>query len=57
MVRRPAHGAASIDLLHVYYRPRPGYVGGDSFTFQRRGLTASGVPTVWTVRVAVTVTP
>jgi hypothetical protein len=57
IVQRPSHGTASIGPLNVFYRSRPGYVGGDSFIYERSGLTALGASTVRKVRVAVTVSP
>jgi hypothetical protein len=57
IVQRPSHGTASIGPLNVVYRARPGYVGSDSFIYERSGRTALGAATVRKVRVAVTVTP
>jgi hypothetical protein len=57
IVQRPSHGTASIGPFNVFYRARPGYVGSDSFIYERSGRTALGAPTVRKVRVAVTVSP
>jgi hypothetical protein len=57
IAQRPSHGTVRIDPIFVFYRSNPGYVGSDSFTYQRSGLTRLGAPTVHTVRVAVTVLP
>lgn len=58
IVQRPANGTVVIEPPHrTIYRSRPGYVGNDSFTYARRGLTTGGSPVVRTVRVNVTVVP
>ena len=58
IVQRPSHGTATVDSSdRIVYRSRPGYVGGDSFTYARRGETQAGAPTTRTVRISVTVTP
>jgi hypothetical protein len=57
IAQHPAHGTASIGPFNVIYRSRPGYVGSDSFIYQRSGVTALGAPVVRKVRVSVTVVP
>lgn len=55
IAQRPANGTLASSGQKVTYRSRPGYVGGDSFTYQRHGKDKWGGPSVKTVRVAVTV--
>jgi hypothetical protein len=57
IVQRPAHGTVEIGPLFVRYKSRPGYVGSDSFTYQRSGRTALGAPNERTVHIDVTVIP
>jgi hypothetical protein len=56
--QRPSHGTVQTDALHtVTYTPRRGFVGSDTFTYARRGLTHGGTPVTRSVRVLVTVVP
>jgi hypothetical protein len=58
ILQRPSHGTLQIGAVgSVIYRSRAGYSGGDSFAFERRGLTTLGAPAVTTTRIAVTVSP
>jgi hypothetical protein len=57
IVQRPSHGTVQVgEVNSIIYTSQAGYVGSDSFTYARRGLTTRGSPAVRTVRVAVTVT-
>jgi hypothetical protein len=56
IVRRPAHGAVSVEGYAVTSVSRRGQLGADSFTSAWRGV-AGTQPIVRTVRVAVTVRP
>jgi hypothetical protein len=58
IVQRPTNGSVQVGgILSLIYKSRPGFVGSDSFTYARHGLTKGGAPTTRTVRVAVTVEP
>jgi hypothetical protein len=58
ILQRPSHGSVQIGPVgSVIYQSKAGYTGGDSFTFERRGLTSGGAPAVTTTRMAVTVSP
>ncbi len=57
IAQHPAHGTASIGPFDVVYKSRAGYVGSDSFIYQRSGVTALGAPVMRKVRVSVTVVP
>jgi len=58
IVERPKHGTAVVHAPHrVVYTARAGYVGEDSFTYARKGLSARNVPVTMSVRVAVRVLP
>ena len=55
VVQRPANGTATASGQRITYVSRSGYVGGDSFSYQRQGKDKWGASSVKTVRVAVTV--
>jgi hypothetical protein len=58
IVAQPSHGSVRIQAPHyIFYQPRKGFVGSDSFTYARRGLDTRNNPITRTVRIAVTVTP
>jgi len=58
IVERPKHGTAVVQAPHrVVYTARAGYVGEDTFTYARKGLSTRNVPVTMTVRVAVRVVP
>ena len=58
IVQRPSSGSASVGAGgRVTYQARAGYVGSDTFTYQRRGQDKLGGASVKTVRVNVTVRP
>jgi hypothetical protein len=58
IVQRPSSGSASVGAGgRVTYQARAGYVGGDTFVYQRRGQNTAGGPSIKTVRVNVTVRP
>jgi hypothetical protein len=57
IVQRPSHGTAAIASSNrIVYQSRSGFVGSDSFTYARRGESATGNAITRTVRVLVTVT-
>jgi Bacterial Ig domain len=57
IVQRPSHGTAAVTSSNrIVYQSRSGFVGSDSFTYARRGESATGTPTTRTVRILVTVT-
>ena len=58
IVQRPTNGTVQIGgVQSLIYTSRRGFVGSDTFTYARRGLTTAGTPATRTVRVSVTVTP
>jgi hypothetical protein len=58
VVQVPSHGTAALASSNrVVYQSRSGFVGSDSFTYARRGESATGRAITRTVRVLVTVTP
>jgi len=59
ITQRPSSGTATVDVNHVRYRSRPGFVGNDTFTYAMHGRHSAlgGSPSVWRVRVHVTVVP
>jgi len=58
ITQRPSSGTATVDVNRVRYRSRPGFVGNDTFTYAMHGHSAlGGSPSVWRVRVHVTVVP
>jgi len=57
IVQRPSNGTVVIEAPHrIIYRSRAGYVGNDTFTYARRGLSTNNAPVVRTVRISVRVT-
>ncbi len=55
-VAQPAHGEASVENNKLVYRPNPGYLGRDSFTYQVEdlsGLTVKGTAAVEVVEATV----
>ena len=56
ILQRPSNGTVSTSGYRIIYVSKPGYVGRDSFTYERHGQYQSGKAGVRTVRVAVTVT-
>jgi hypothetical protein len=57
IMQRPSQGTLTMGGNNrIIYRSRPGFVGADSFTYARRGLSTGGAPVVRTVRIAVNVT-
>jgi hypothetical protein len=56
IVERPKYGTLVVHAPHrVVYTARAGYVGEDSFTYARKGLSPQNVPVTFSVRVAVRV--
>lgn len=57
ILTRPSHGTLSTGSVgSLTYRPRPGFVGSDTFTYARRGLDKTNGPMDARIRVQVTVT-
>jgi Bacterial Ig domain len=58
IVQRPSNGTVRVGAMDsVIYTSRAGFVGNDTFTYARRGLTTGGHPATRTVRIAVRVVP
>ena len=58
ITQRPSNGTATAGGAgRITYQARAGYVGSDTFTYQRRGQDKLGGASVKTVRVNVTVRP
>jgi len=58
VTRRPANGQVHIKGFSIYYKPRAGFVGKDSFGYVRQALDAgTGRPIRIPVNVDVTVQP
>ncbi len=58
ILARPSNGSVSVDSIgRITYKAREGYVGNDTFTYARRGMTSRNTPMNATVRVSVRVTP
>jgi hypothetical protein len=56
--RRPTNGQVQISGFKIFYKPRPGFVGKDSFGYLRHALDArTGRPIRLPVNVDVTVNP
>jgi hypothetical protein len=57
-LKRPSHGTVQVaEIQSVVYTPHRGFVGRDTFTYARRGLTPTGRPTRYGVRILATVVP
>lgn len=54
---RPAHGSAVANGTRISYTSKPGYTGGDSFTYSRELIDRYGKQGTKTVVVNVTVVP
>ena len=58
IMQRPSNGVVKVGTMGgIIYTSKPGFVGGDTFVYARRGLTTRSQPATRTVRVAVTVRP
>ncbi len=58
VIARPSNGTVTLGSVgRLTYRSRPGFVGNDTFTYARRGMSSSGGAMDAKVRVQVTVTP
>jgi hypothetical protein len=58
IMERPQHGTVAVQVPHrVVYTARAGYVGDDSFTYARKGLSTRNAPVTFAVGVAVRVRP
>jgi hypothetical protein len=58
IVQRPSNGTVRVGGRDgIIYTSRAGLVGGDSFTYARRGVSRGNQPVTRTVNVAVTVRP
>ena len=58
IIAYPSNGTLSAGSIgRLTYRSRAGFVGGDTFTYARRGLDARNNPMDAAIRVSVTVTP
>jgi hypothetical protein len=56
IVQAPRHGTVrTAEVASVIYQSRSGFVGDDTFSYARRGLTTRGAPTTRTIKVAVSV--
>jgi hypothetical protein len=56
IMERPKHGTAVEQGPHrIVYTAQTGYLGDDSFSYARKGLSTSNAPVTMTVRVAVRV--
>jgi Bacterial Ig domain len=58
IVQRPSNGTVRVGSMNsIIYTSRAGFVGNDTFTYARRGLTSGGQPATRTIRIAVRVLP
>ena len=58
ILARPSNGSVTLGSVgRLTYKPRAGYVGSDTFTYARRGMTSQNAPMDATIRVNVRVTP
>jgi hypothetical protein len=58
IIQRPSNGTVTLGGVgRVTYQSRAGFVGRDTFVYERRGASARGGPSNRGVRVNVTVTP